>query len=139
MRETAPQNHDAAENVRHAQSDATAGHVPLTPARGKSSTVAGTNGMLFGFQRRNRAMHRTTPAIAGIFSPCRKRPAVWGMTLPSVSDQPEEPVIKPTDAPSDRRTSGSDRDMGAALRSVYQRTVDETVPDDLMALLGKLD
>ena len=29
--------------------------------------------------------------------------------------------------------------MGAALRSVYQRTVDEAVPDDLMALLGKLD
>ena len=29
--------------------------------------------------------------------------------------------------------------MGAALRSVYQRTVDETVPDDLLSLLGKLD
>ena len=32
-----------------------------------------------------------------------------------------------------------DRDMGAALRSVYQQTVDEHVPDDLLALLGKLD
>ncbi|WP_298811940.1 NepR family anti-sigma factor [uncultured Sphingomonas sp.] len=31
------------------------------------------------------------------------------------------------------------RDMGSALRSVYQKTVDETVPDDLLALLGKLD
>ena len=29
--------------------------------------------------------------------------------------------------------------MGAALRSVYQRTVDEAVPDDLMSLLGQLD
>jgi hypothetical protein len=29
--------------------------------------------------------------------------------------------------------------MGSALRSVYQKTVDETVPDDLLALLGKLD
>ena len=28
--------------------------------------------------------------------------------------------------------------MGAALRSVYQKTVDETVPDDLLDLLGKL-
>jgi len=31
------------------------------------------------------------------------------------------------------------RDMGSALRSVYQKTVDETVPDDLLTLLGKLD
>lgn len=31
------------------------------------------------------------------------------------------------------------RDMGAALRSVYQKTIEETVPDDLLALLGKLD
>ena len=28
--------------------------------------------------------------------------------------------------------------MGSALRSVYQKTVDETVPDDLLDLLGKL-
>jgi len=28
--------------------------------------------------------------------------------------------------------------MGDALRSVYQRAVDEKVPDDLMDLLGKL-
>jgi hypothetical protein len=33
---------------------------------------------------------------------------------------------------------GKDRDMGSALRSVYQRTVDEAVPDDLLDLLGKL-
>lgn len=38
-----------------------------------------------------------------------------------------------------RPAATADRDMGAALRSVYQRTVDEAVPDDLMALLGKLD
>ncbi len=31
------------------------------------------------------------------------------------------------------------RDMGSALRSVYQKTVDETVPDDILSLLGKLD
>ncbi|MES2420726.1 MAG: NepR family anti-sigma factor [Pseudomonadota bacterium] len=29
--------------------------------------------------------------------------------------------------------------MGSALRSVYQKTVDEAVPDDLLELLGKLD
>lgn len=32
-----------------------------------------------------------------------------------------------------------DRDMGAALRSIYQKTVEENVPDDLLSLLGKLD
>ena len=31
------------------------------------------------------------------------------------------------------------KDMGAALRSVYQKTVEETVPEDLLSLLGKLD
>ncbi|WP_246616823.1 NepR family anti-sigma factor [Sphingomonas yunnanensis] len=31
------------------------------------------------------------------------------------------------------------RDMGSALRSVYQKTVEESVPDDLLSLLGKLD
>ena len=37
------------------------------------------------------------------------------------------------------RSTGKDRDMGSALRSVYQKTIDERVPDDLLALLGKLD
>ena len=32
-----------------------------------------------------------------------------------------------------------DRDTGAALRSVYQKTVDETIPDEMLDLLGKLD
>lgn len=32
----------------------------------------------------------------------------------------------------------SDREMGSALRSVYQQTVEEKVPDDLLDLLGKL-
>ncbi|HEU0066806.1 MAG TPA: NepR family anti-sigma factor [Sphingomonas sp.] len=36
------------------------------------------------------------------------------------------------------RIQGKDRDMGSALRSVYQQTVDEVVPDDLLDLLGKL-
>lgn len=41
--------------------------------------------------------------------------------------------------PGERTTHVDDREMGAALRSVYQRTVDEIVPDDLLSLLGKLD
>lgn len=31
-----------------------------------------------------------------------------------------------------------DQQMGSALRSVYQKTVDEDVPNDLLDLLGKL-
>ena len=33
---------------------------------------------------------------------------------------------------------GQDRQVGSALRSVYQKAVDEPVPDDLLDLLGKL-
>ena len=36
------------------------------------------------------------------------------------------------------KVQGKDRDMGSALRSVYQQTVEEPVPDDLLDLLGKL-
>ena len=62
--------------------------------------------------------------------------------MPSVTEPPEEPVKKseqPDPRAGERIAGGDDRDMGAALRSVYQRTVDEAVPDDLLSLLGKLD
>lgn len=29
--------------------------------------------------------------------------------------------------------------MGSALRTVYQRTIDEAVPDEMLDLLGKLN
>lgn len=38
------------------------------------------------------------------------------------------PAAKPTDAA-----------LGTALRSVYQKTVEERVPDEFLDLLGKLD
>jgi hypothetical protein len=37
------------------------------------------------------------------------------------------------------KLQGKDRDMGSALRSVYQKTVDEKIPDEFLDLLGKLD
>lgn len=43
------------------------------------------------------------------------------------------PATKPTNGPD------KDRQMGSALRSVYQRTVEEAIPEDLLDLLGKLD
>jgi len=36
------------------------------------------------------------------------------------------------------KVQSKDRDMGAALRSVYQKTVDETIPPEMLDLLGKL-
>jgi hypothetical protein len=46
-------------------------------------------------------------------------------------------------APTGKRPAGKgggdgDRDMGSALRTVYQKTVDEQIPDEFLDLLGKL-
>lgn len=38
-----------------------------------------------------------------------------------------------------RSDKTSDADVGNALRSAYQKTVSEGVPDDLMDLLNRLD
>jgi hypothetical protein len=40
---------------------------------------------------------------------------------------------------SGAKVQSKDRDMGAALRTVYQRTVEETIPPEMLDLLGKLD
>ncbi len=53
------------------------------------------------------------------------RPAKERSTDASGRSKPAKPISK-------------DRDMGSALRSVYQRTVEEEIPDDLLDLLGKL-
>jgi hypothetical protein len=38
-----------------------------------------------------------------------------------------------------KQDGDKDQQMGSALRSVYQKTVEEAVPDEMLALLGKLD
>jgi hypothetical protein len=54
------------------------------------------------------------------------------------------PVVKgsrsgaDTDARTAQTENDRDRDMGSALRSVYEETVSEKIPDDLLDLLGKL-
>ena len=53
----------------------------------------------------------------------------------SSGQTPKTPSVKKSAA----KVQTKDRDMGAALRSVYQKTVEESVPADLLALLGKLD
>ena len=44
------------------------------------------------------------------------------------------PAAKPT-----TKVQNKDRDMGAALRTVYQKTVEESIPMEMLDLLGKLD
>ncbi len=40
---------------------------------------------------------------------------------------------------SDKGGDAPDRDVGTALRSVYEETVQEQVPDEFLDLLGKLN
>jgi len=54
--------------------------------------------------------------------------------LRSGKDSTEKPP-----AAKSAKAQNRDRDMGNALRSVYQRTVDEEIPTDLLDLLGQLD
>lgn len=53
-------------------------------------------------------------------------------------DESSKSLKKPATA-GKTNVQSKDRDMGAALRTVYQKTVEEDVPDDLLDLLGKLD
>lgn len=55
-----------------------------------------------------------------------------GFALTSDNKAPEKPKKGAV-------AQSKNRDMGSALRSVYQKTVEEAVPEDLMSLLGKLD
>ena len=66
-----------------------------------------------------------------------------GVELHSAKDPPPEPDAnslmsggKPAQSRAAKRL---DRDMGSALRSIYQRTIDEDIPDEMLSLLGKLE
>jgi hypothetical protein len=56
-----------------------------------------------------------------------------GTALPSREETKKSQAAKTT------KTRSKDRDVGSALRTIYQKTVDETIPPDLLDLLGKLD
>lgn len=48
------------------------------------------------------------------------------------------PPPPPKAKPSKSDSGAMDTDTGAALRSVYQKTVEEVVPDVMLDLLGRL-
>ena len=73
-------------------------------------------------------------------------------TKPPARSMPEKSVDRSTAGAPETSKAGSakraasapitpvgDRDMGSALRQVYQRTVEEAIPDEMMDLLSKLD
>ena len=58
-----------------------------------------------------------------------------GETFELTSNRDSEKV--PTKSPA--RVQSKDRDMGSALRSAYQKTIEEEVPNEMLDLLSKLD
>ena len=48
------------------------------------------------------------------------------------------PKKQPEKAASRAKVQNKKQDMGSALRSVYQRTVEEKIPPEMLDLLGKL-
>lgn len=51
----------------------------------------------------------------------------------------DQSLKKPKASPPRVDKRSDDPQMGAALRSVYQKTVEEAVPDEFLDLLSKLD
>ena len=64
------------------------------------------------------------------------RQAAQGDTL-SLEESP--PAKAPARKSAKKTPPPKDRDMGEALRSVYDRAVQEAVPDEMLDLLSKLD
>lgn len=60
----------------------------------------------------------------------------------STEQKPVRPVSstggKPKTTKQKRRNRDGDSNVGDALRSIYQNTVDEAVPAEMLELLGKL-
>ena len=54
------------------------------------------------------------------------------------SDQAAEAQTSSKPMPKKKKNGPGGNDVGSALRSVYQRTIDEQIPPDLLDLLGKL-
>lgn len=67
----------------------------------------------------------------------QRREGVDGLTAHNSNGQPTPAEDKSKKAPARRKGAGPD-DVGKALRSAYDETLREDVPDDFLDLLGKL-
>jgi hypothetical protein len=54
------------------------------------------------------------------------------------SDPAPRADTPPTSPPSSKRKRTGTPEVGQALRSVYQQTIDEQIPPEMLELLGKL-
>ena len=55
-----------------------------------------------------------------------------------VLDLASEKDSRTTSKRAPTKAQSKDRDMGSALRSAYQKTIEEQVPDEMLDLLNKL-
>jgi hypothetical protein len=103
------------------------------------ATFAGTNETIFGFIISSWAVCALSIERAArpfVLDSCRPKPAALrGTTLPSDRESSREPKRKTAQK---TRQGGRSKDMGAALRSVYEKTVSEAIPNEMLDLLGKL-
>lgn len=65
-------------------------------------------------------------------------PCSWGCQGDEVRSA-EEKKKEPLERNAGGMNARKDRNIGDALRRVYSDAVDETIPDDLLSLLSKLD
>jgi hypothetical protein len=77
---------------------------------------------------------RVVIVIGAVMRPARAG-SLRGITLGSDRSAPKKP---PNGAASASKVQNKKQDMGSALRSVYQRTVEEKIPPEMLDLLGKL-
>jgi hypothetical protein len=99
--------------------------------------VGGTIDTIFCFMCQSRAVCAVFPRLF------RRRIDIclsgqWVRTLRGTA-LPSREELKKSQAAKTTKSRSKDRDVGSALRTIYQKTVDETIPDDLLDLLGKLD
>ncbi|UVO51639.1 hypothetical protein M0208_14405 [Sphingomonas sp. SUN019] len=80
--------------------------------------------------------HAGSPAVSGrIQGPPGNDPGFAGGFVLSSGHEEKKSDRKKGVPP----VQSKDRDMGSALRSIYQKTIEEAVPDEMLSLLGKLD
>ena len=76
----------------------------------------------------------------GCFIVCRCRQSEAGTgNARGITSLVQQPTDRAQTGKRPAKVQSKDRDMGAALRSIYEKTVDETVPAEMLDLLGKLD
>ncbi len=98
-------------------------------------------------------MEQTTRFFVSILTPGLYRPSTPGQEMAECRDEniagrvqgesalSSEKTQKPemTSKAAGKKVHSKDQDMGTALRSVFQKTVDEGIPPEMLDLLGKLD